>query len=123
MALSSRVSKQGGIQVERDLSSQLPELSEDVELVVYRIAQEALTNVLRHSRASRCRVRLAAEGDRLALEVVDNGVGMPASLGDETIGVEGMRERALLVGGRLTIGPGASGGTVVSLEIPLEEGA
>jgi two-component system sensor histidine kinase UhpB len=123
IALSSRVSKQGGIQVERDLSSQLPELSEDVELVVYRIAQEALTNVLRHSHASRCRVRLTAGGDVLTLEVLDNGVGMPASLGTETIGIEGMRERALLAGGRLRIGAGPDGGTAVTLEIPLEEAA
>ncbi|HYH52586.1 MAG TPA: sensor histidine kinase [Solirubrobacterales bacterium] len=123
IALCSRVSKQGGIRVERDLSSELPGLSEAVELVVYRIAQEALTNVLRHSGANRCRVRLTAAGGKLTLEVADNGTGMPASLEGGTIGIEGMRERALLVGGRLTIGAGASGGTVVSLEIPLEDGA
>lgn len=123
IALSSRVSRQGGIRVERDLSSQLPGLSEDVELVVYRVAQEALTNVLRHSRASRCQVRLAAEGDKVALEVTDDGVGMPATLGTETIGIEGMRERALLSGGRLRIGPGPDNGTTVTLEVPLEGGA
>ncbi len=120
IALSSRVARQGGIRVERDLSSQLPKLSEDVDLVVYRVAQEALTNVLRHSRASRCSIRLAAEGGQLTLEVADNGVGMPASPGSETIGIEGMRERALLTGGRLAIRPGPDGGTAVVLEIPLE---
>jgi two-component system sensor histidine kinase UhpB len=123
IALCSRVAKQGGIQVERDLGSQLPQLPEDTELVVYRVAQEALTNVLRHSGASRCRVRLAAAGDRLTLEVADDGVGMPAQRGAETIGIEGMRERALLAGGRLGLGPGLDGGTAVTLEIPLEQRA
>ena len=52
--------------------------------------------------------------------MVDDGVGMPAALSRETIGVEGMRERALLVDGRLSIGPGPRGGTAVVLEIPLE---
>jgi two-component system sensor histidine kinase UhpB len=53
--------------------------------------------------------------------VVDDGVGMPASLSGETIGVEGMRERALLAGGRLAIGPRPRGGTAVVLRVPLEE--
>ena len=122
IALSTRVAKQGGIRVERDLGGDLPDLPEDVELVVYRVAQEALANVLRHSGASRCLVRLAWDGDDLVLSVVDEGTGMPARLSGETIGIEGMRERALLAGGRLTIGPGPGRGTAVTLEIPLEAG-
>jgi two-component system sensor histidine kinase UhpB len=120
IALSTRMARQGGIQIERDFDAELPPLPEDVELVVYRVAQEALTNVLRHSGARRCRIRLAHDGDRLTLEVVDDGIGMPAELGGETIGIEGMRERALLVGGRLRVGPGRQGGTAVVLQVPLE---
>ncbi|HEX6602974.1 MAG TPA: sensor histidine kinase [Solirubrobacterales bacterium] len=123
ISLSSRVAKQGGIQVERDFGVELPRLPEDVELVVYRVAQEALTNVLRHSGARRCLIRLAWDGADLALEVIDDGVGMPASVGGGTIGIEGMRERAVLAGGRLSVGPGPSGGTAVALEIPLTEEA
>lgn len=119
IALSSRAGRQGGIQVERELSAELPQLSEEVELVIYRVAQEALTNVLRHSGAGRCLIRLAADGDKLRLTVLDDGAGMPADVGAETIGIEGMRERALLVGGQLRIGPGPQGGTAVTLEIPL----
>lgn len=121
IALSTRVAKQSGIRVERDLG-ELPKLPEDVELVVYRVAQEALTNVLRHSGADHCRIRLRGDGDTLRLEVVDNGAGMPADLSGETIGIEGMRERALLAGGRLSIGPGPEGGTAVVLEIPIGDG-
>ena len=123
IALSSRVAKQGGISVERDFSGELPRLPEDVELVVYRVAQEALTNVLRHSGARRCLIRLGWDGEELVLEVVDDGVGMPASLGGGTIGIEGMRERAVLIGGQLSIGAGPNGGTAVALEVPLAEGA
>jgi two-component system sensor histidine kinase UhpB len=123
IALSTRVAKQGGIRIDRDFSGELPRLPEDVELVVYRVAQEALTNVLRHSRAGRCLLRLGRDGDNLRLEVADDGVGIPADLGDETIGIEGMRERALLAGGRLSIGPGPKGGTTVVLEIPMGRGA
>jgi len=120
IALSSRVGRQGGIVVERDFSAELPGLSEEVELVIYRVAQEALTNVLRHSRADGCLIRLGADGEKLTLTILDDGVGMPADVGSETIGVEGMRERALLVGGQLRIGPGPAGaGTAVTLEIPL----
>jgi len=119
IALSSRAGRQGGIQVERELSAELPEMSEEVELVIYRVAQEALTNVLRHSGADRCLIRLEADGDTLRLTVLDDGAGMPADVGAETIGIEGMRERALLVGGQLRIGPGPQGGTAVTLEIPL----
>lgn len=122
IALSTRMARQGGIRIERDFDGEHPPLGEDVELVVYRVAQEALTNVLRHSGARRCRIRLAHEGGKLVLEVVDDGVGMPARRSGETIGIEGMRERALLVGGRLSIGPGARGGTAVVLTIPLEAG-
>jgi two-component system sensor histidine kinase UhpB len=122
IALSTRMARQGGIQIERDFDAELPPLPEDVELVVYRVAQEALTNVLRHSDARRCRIGLAHDGGRLTLDVVDDGVGMPATVAGGTIGIEGMRERALLVGGRLSIGPGPRGGTAVSLEVPLEAG-
>jgi two-component system sensor histidine kinase UhpB len=121
IALCSRVAKQGGIRVERDLSTKLPELSEDVELVVYRIAQEALTNVLRHSGAGSALVRLAEEAADLVLEVVDDGVGIPPGPSGETIGIEGMRERALLAGGRLRVGSRPGEGTAVVLTIPLGE--
>jgi two-component system sensor histidine kinase UhpB len=121
IALSSRVAKQGGVSVERRLSGALPEMSEEVELVVYRVAQEALTNVLRHAEATTCRLELEREGGWLRLRVVDDGRGMPGELGPEGIGIEGMRERALLAGGALSIGAAPGGGTEVELAIPLAD--
>lgn len=121
IALSSRVERQGGIEIERRLTGELPPLPEAVELVVYRVAQEALTNVLRHSGARRCRIELSAAGAGLRLRVADDGAGLPAELPGGTLGLEGMRERALLAGGRLALGLGlGGGGASVTLEIPLE---
>lgn len=122
IALSTRVARQGGIRVERNFSGELPTLPEDVELVVYRVAQEALTNVLRHSRANRCLISLKCHDETLMLDVVDDGVGMPGNVGADRVGIEGMRERALLVSGRFSIGPGPTGGTAVALELPLQGG-
>jgi two-component system sensor histidine kinase UhpB len=120
IALSSRAARQGSIRIERRLTEDLPPLSEEVELVIYRVAQEALTNVLRHSEASQCLLELAADGNVISLTVRDNGRGLPSSFGGDTIGIEGMRERALLVGGRLYVGAGPNGGTEVQLTILLE---
>jgi two-component system sensor histidine kinase UhpB len=120
IALTSRVARQGGVRIERKLAGDLPELSDELELVIYRVAQEALTNVLRHAGAERAMVSLARAGDELELRVEDDGVGMPAEPEGETIGLEGMQERALLAGGRLSIGPARDGGTLVVLHVPVE---
>ena len=121
IALCSRVARQGGIRVERQLASSLPEMSEEVELVVYRVAQEALTNVLRHSGATACRLQLGPEDGQLRLLVADDGRGISGEPDPEAIGIEGMQERALLAGGELAIGPAPEGGTAVALTIPLEQ--
>jgi two-component system sensor histidine kinase UhpB len=120
IALTSRVARQGGVRIERKLATDLPELSDELELVIYRVAQEALTNVLRHAEAERAMVSLARAGDELELRVEDDGVGMPTEPEGETIGLEGMQERALLAGGRLSIGPARDGGTLVVLRVPVE---
>jgi two-component system sensor histidine kinase UhpB len=120
IALSSRLARQGSLQIERRLADDIPDLPEDVELVIYRVAQEALTNVLRHSEADRCLLELTNSSGRVTLSVRDNGRGLPAQLDGDTIGIEGMRERALLVGGRLQINSRPAGGTEVTLTVPLE---
>jgi two-component system, NarL family, sensor histidine kinase UhpB len=118
IALTSRVDRQSGVRVERQLSAQLPTLSTELELVIYRVAQEALTNVLRHSKATRCVVVLESNDDEVELRVSDDGVGMPSRSSGETIGIEGMRERALLGGGTLSIESPPAQGTQVTLRLP-----
>jgi two-component system, NarL family, sensor histidine kinase UhpB len=121
IALCARVAAGNGLEVRRDLQSDLPPLSQEVELVVYRVAQEALTNTLRHSGAQTATVSLVAEPDSVTLRVCDDGVGMPARLPGDTAGIAGMRERALLVGGVLSVGSGVNGGTEVQLMVPMGE--
>jgi two-component system sensor histidine kinase UhpB len=124
IALCTRIGAQGSLRVRRELQGKLPPLSPDVELVVYRIAQEGLTNALRHADARSATVSLRADAETLTLSVADDGRGMPAQLPGGTAGVAGMRERALLVGGRLSIKPRPDQGTEVRLTIPVDrEGA
>jgi two-component system sensor histidine kinase UhpB len=107
-----------GLRVERRLELGDTELDPDVELVVYRIAQESLTNVRRHAEASEVLVALGTVDGGLRLVVRDDGRGLPADV-DTGEGITGMRERALLIGGRLTVTAPRGGGTEVRLDVPL----
>jgi PAS domain S-box-containing protein len=98
------------------------ELTQDRATSVFRIFQEALTNIARHAQASRVEVSLAAEDGWLQLTVGDNGTGMPAtSPTGKRIGLIGMAERARELGGTLHIGSPAEGGTRLTLRVPLDE--
>ncbi|MEV6617508.1 sensor histidine kinase [Streptomyces sp. NPDC051051] len=102
-----------GLTVRPDLRPGLPPLTEETELVLYRVAQEALTNTARHAGADRAELRLRPVADGVELLVRDNGRG-PGPTAGEGAGVLGMRERALLIGATFTFGPGL-GGTAVRL--------
>jgi two-component system, NarL family, sensor histidine kinase UhpB len=117
-ALATRFTNQCGVVVDRHLDGDLPALDEDVEVVVYRVAQEALTNVARHADARRVTLELSYAGDAVTLIVDDDGRGVPSYVGPEARGITGMRERALLVHGRLWVGNGPAQGARVRLEIP-----
>lgn len=93
----------------------LPALTTEQELVIYRIAQEAVTNVLRHSGAETLTLELRRDTDRLRLVVRDDGAGSEVSPG---LGVSGMRERARVVHGRLSISSVPGTGTTVELSMP-----
>jgi len=90
-----------------------------VEVAAYRIAQESLTNVLRHAHARSCTVRLVAAGD-LRLEIADDGIGVNGARAG--VGLTSMRERADELGGSWSIGPRSGGGSVVTARLPLADG-
>jgi two-component system sensor histidine kinase UhpB len=118
--LSRKFAGQSGILVSRRFADDLPSLSEEAEIAVYRVAQESLTNIARHAEASRVEIALQPGVDSVVLRVVDDGRGLPeamASLNGNT-GLRGMRERALLVGGALAIKRSSEGGVEVRLEVP-----
>ncbi|NUU19971.1 MAG: HAMP domain-containing sensor histidine kinase [Streptomycetaceae bacterium] len=106
-----------GIAVRTRLDPDLPPLPPETELVIYRVAQEALTNIARHSAADRAVIELLAADDTVDLAIRDNGTGIGTA--PEGAGLRGMRERALLVDAELTVGPGEFDGTEVRLRIPL----
>ena len=120
-ALTSEVTHHSGVHVRRGFAPGLPALDAETELVVYRIAQEALTNVSRHAEARTVEVTLGKQGDALELRVTDDGVGMHGA--PEGAGIHGMRERALLVGGAVSVGPRVGGGTEVRLVVPIRQPA
>jgi signal transduction histidine kinase len=96
-------------------------LAADVETALYRIVQEALTNVVRHAQASRVDVVLQRRGDQVIAIVEDNGLGFDVdeALRCGRLGLVGMRERAEVLGGTLTIESGPGNGTTVFTQLPI----
>src|SRR5205814_1474586 len=96
-------------------------LPPDVETALYRVAQEALTNVARHARASRVGVALVARDGELRLDVEDDGVGFPQRPANGTrvgVGLVGIRERVRALGGTVTLHPGKGARLRVSVPLP-----
>ncbi|MEV6168016.1 histidine kinase [Streptomyces sp. NPDC051954] len=98
------------------------EVPQSVELAVYRIVQEALTNVMKHADARHVAVSVGAEGDCVTVEVIDDGT-VEAEIGEGGFGLIGMRERALAVGGTFGAGRAAGGGWRVCASLPTDGGA
>jgi two-component system sensor histidine kinase UhpB len=120
VALGEIVEAMGGLRVVVAVGEGLPlPGEEEAELVLYRIAQEALTNVVRHARASAALVELEREGGSLELRVSDNGRGMLYAAELEAGGMRGMRERAFAVGGSVSVRSRPGGGTVVATSVPV----
>jgi two-component system, NarL family, sensor histidine kinase UhpB len=118
-SLAITASAGGRLRVEPDMQLGAAELTPEVELVVYRVAQEALTNVLRHSGASDAVLALREVDGGVRLSVTDNGCGFANGARQEGSGIAGMRERAMHVAGRLTIASAPDAGTEVRLDVPL----
>ena len=117
---AQRFQQRGGITCELDLPAEPLELPKQVATAVFRVFQEALTNIGRHAKATVVRIRLHADADQLTLQVEDNGQGIPpeATADSRSLGLQGMRERASVLGGEVTISPITPRGTRVSLRLP-----
>jgi signal transduction histidine kinase len=118
--LAATISEQSGTQV--DLEARLGErrLAAEVETTLYRIVQEALTNVVKHAAATRASVTLTRKGASVLAVVEDDGRGFDvAAAGNGGLGLVGMRERLALLGGRLTIEASPGSGTTLVAEVPL----
>jgi signal transduction histidine kinase len=108
------------VQVEADdVDSTLDEL---ISVTLFRIAQEALTNVVRHAQAGIVEIHLTTTAEGTVLEILDDGEGIPMDSIDssESLGIIGMRERAMLINGGLSIRGVSGQGTTVSVTVPLQ---
>jgi two-component system sensor histidine kinase UhpB len=114
--LSQRFGEQARLTVRRRLSAELPALDPDVAVVVYRIAQESLTNVARHANASVVQLVLEPTPGGARLQVSDDGRGFNGA--EPGNGMSGMLERAMLVGARLEFRDAPGGGAEVRLDVP-----
>jgi two-component system NarL family sensor kinase len=114
---------------ERHFSSELPtvsiEISGDAELetakaiALYRVAQEAFTNITKHSGATRARLTLSKLPSQIQLEVEDNGIGLVAARSGDSFGLRGIHERMEMLGGRASVTTHPGGGTIVRATVPL----
>ena len=110
---------EGGPAVGLRVVGEFSQLEPEAELAVYRVAQEGLTNALRHADAAEILLELSASADGIRLTVRDNGRGFHPT-DAEGPGLRGMRERALLVGADLTIESQPRGGVTIHLDVPAE---
>jgi two-component system sensor histidine kinase UhpB len=117
-ALAGRVEEESGLEVTLRVAPDLDGLDEESELVLYRVAQEGLTNAARHARATRVDLTLRrSESGETVLRILDDGVGLPDPPATR-YGIVGMRERAMLIGATLTVETGRTGGVEVTLTAP-----
>ena len=115
--LAAQCTAADGLQVRLDVPEQLPPLPAAVEVAAYRIAQEALTNVVRHARARTCEIRLMLADD-LRLEIKDDGIGLSPEQ-HAGVGLRSMHERAAELGGTWAVETLLGGGTKVRVRLPL----
>jgi len=124
----NRFNKRSGIEVRLDVGEDVGRMPREYELTLFRIVQEALTNIHRHSRSRTAQIGLARQDDGIRLEIADQGCGVPeaklqalassgASLG---VGIAGMRERVRQLGGTLDISS-TSAGTVITTHMPVAQ--
>jgi signal transduction histidine kinase len=125
-SLADDVRERSALQVEIDLPDQLPRLPPEGELGLFRAAQEALANVIRHADASRVTVQMRIDRERLHLSVRDDGRGLPGAPaepgadGDSQLGLAGMRERIGALGGQVEVAGAPPHGVVVSVTLPVD---
>jgi len=123
-AIAGQVEQLGSSGFELDFESDgdLGDLDPDTQLVIYRVSQEAIGNAIRHSGGDRIRVRLRRSPERVELTVSDDGRGFSFAEANTGLGLGGMRERALLVGGELETESRPGNGTTVRLTVPVHRG-
>lgn len=117
-ALAEHHQRSDGLIVHLTLSPAEPLFAEELQIAIYRVVQEALSNVVRHARARQAQITITADSDRVTVQVSDDGIGFDPRQPAEGFGLVGIRERVLLLGGALRVKSG-SRGTLLQAAIPL----
>ena len=118
------LAKHTGIKSHLELPQELPAMDHDIEVALYRSVQEALHNVAKHSRAANFTVRLATAGNKVSLQVEDDGAGFtPRTAFERGFGLTGMRERAAALGGTARVQSEKGKGTRIRIVFPIGESA
>ena len=117
-ALCNQFNEQAEMRIDRHIDAGVEVASPEAELVVYRVAQEALTNVARHAGVDVAALGLAQRDGTVELVVSDQGRGFRVDASAPTVGIRGMRERAVLVGAELDLQSSPGAGTTVRLVVP-----
>ncbi len=116
---TNNLATQHGLEVQFDVIGDIGRLPGETETAIYRIIQEALTNVIRHARASRVDVLLEQRGSAFSVIIEDNGVGFdPKAPTNNQLGMIGMHERAVMLGGVLSVESAPGAGSTIILEVP-----
>lgn len=118
--LCQQIAQRHDVQLDLEMDELRADLDRDVTLCFYRVAQEALSNVVRHSSSSRAVVRLVVSGGMLRLQVVNDGAGFDTSKAQGGLGMVTMEERLRIVGGRLSVVSRPGEGTVVTAQVTLK---
>ncbi len=120
--LASESARRMGIKIEVHLDEGQPLLNPRASTALYRMVQEALTNVARHAQATSVLIELHAQDGEMTLTVQDNGIGFPpiAARKEDSCGLLGMRERALLLGGQVRVENPLGGGGRITVRLPLQ---
>jgi two-component system NarL family sensor kinase len=116
-----------GIEVELEISRRLGRMKPDAEMALFRVVQESLTNIQRHSGSSQARIRIERDPEKITLEISDKGRGIPGNLPRQNgklshglgVGIPSMHERVKHIGGQLDI-ESSSNGTTVRVTIPVD---
>jgi two-component system sensor histidine kinase UhpB len=116
---AEQLARQTKLKAHLQLPEEIAPLNHEIEVALYRSVQEALSNVARHSQARNFTVRLATGGEKISLEIEDDGVGLPLhEASDKGFGLMGMRERAAALGGSMTAHSRRGKGTQIRIVLP-----
>ena len=124
-AYARTVSDRSGIQIATDIPESLFQMPAEVEIALFRVVQESLTNIHRHAHAKSCSIRITQSGDCVTLKIHDDGVGIPALNGNSSshfpagIGISGMRERVTQLDGTFRISSAHRQGTTIHVQLPV----